>query len=387
MFSHVVDDFYQGAVLALLPYYASRGHYGYVAMAGLSLAATASSAITQPIFGIIADRRRTGWMAGAGMVLAATGVAASGATNRYPLICLAVSLAGLGVAAYHPEATWQARSVAGGSHAVMGYYHVGGNLGIALAPVVVVPVVNAAGFGGLWPLAVPAWVTAAALLIRGIGPAARAVPPRGAGQASDKRAFAFLTGIVILRSIVYYGLATFLVLYVERSLHGGRGAGEAALATLLFGGVCGTVLGGHLAGRLGRLRTLRIAYGLAAPTLVLVLVMRGPALFPALLAAGVFLYVPFSIHTTLGQDYLPRLIGTAAGVTTGLTVSAGGVLAPALGALAAATGLRTMLTVLAVLPLLALLLAVPLSDPDARAATGAAAAAAAGIHPRSRAPE
>jgi hypothetical protein len=57
--------------------------------------------------------------------------------------------------------------------------------------------------------------------------------------------------------------------------------------------------------------------------------------FVALTSAG--LYVPFSLHITLGQDLLPRRVGTASGVALGLTVSVGGIAAPALGALADAT--------------------------------------------------
>ncbi len=51
--------------------------------------------------------------------------------------------------------------------------------------------------------------------------------------------------------------------------------------------------------------------------------------------------MPFSLHVTLGQDCLPRPMGTASGVTLGLTVSVGGLTAAALGALADATSLRT----------------------------------------------
>lgn len=49
----------------------------------------------------------------------------------------------------------------------------------------------------------------------------------------------------------------------------------------------------------------------------------------ALASAG--LYVPFSLQVTLGQDYLPPRVGTAGGITLGLTVSIGGLASPAVG--------------------------------------------------------
>ncbi|WP_433277217.1 hypothetical protein ACQPZA_36990 [Pseudonocardia xinjiangensis] len=50
--------------------------------------------------------------------------------------------------------------------------------------------------------------------------------------------------------------------------------------------------------------------------------------------------MPFSLHITLGQDYLPRHVGTASGVTLGLTVSIGDLASPAIGALANITSLQ-----------------------------------------------
>ncbi len=52
------------------------------------------------------------------------------------------------------------------------------------------------------------------------------------------------------------------------------------------------------------------------------------------------LYVPFSLYVTLGQDYLPRHMGTASGDTLGLAVSVGGLASPAIGALADQVGLE-----------------------------------------------
>jgi MFS transporter, FSR family, fosmidomycin resistance protein len=65
----------------------------------------------------------------------------------------------------------------------------------------------------------------------------------------------------------------------------------------------------------------------------------------------------------LGQDYLPRRIGTASGVTVGLAVSAGGLITPLLGTLADHTDLRTALAVLVALPVLALALSLKLHEP------------------------
>jgi FSR family fosmidomycin resistance protein-like MFS transporter len=69
------------------------------------------------------------------------------------------------------------------------------------------------------------------------------------------------------------------------------------------------------------------------------------------------------LHTTLGQDYLPNRLGTASGVTLGLAVSAGGLAAPVVGAIATATSLQWALLSLAVLPVIAFVAARGLVEP------------------------
>jgi FSR family fosmidomycin resistance protein-like MFS transporter len=62
----------------------------------------------------------------------------------------------------------------------------------------------------------------------------------------------------------------------------------------------------------------------------------------------------------MGQEYMPRHLGTASGLVIGLSVGLGGVAAVGLGKLADATSLRTALYTAAAAPLLAVLLALQL---------------------------
>ncbi|HEV7208078.1 MAG TPA: MFS transporter, partial [Mycobacteriales bacterium] len=54
--AHVIDDLYQGAVPALLPFLVAERHYSYAAVSGLTLAATVLSSVAQPAFGWWTDR-------------------------------------------------------------------------------------------------------------------------------------------------------------------------------------------------------------------------------------------------------------------------------------------------------------------------------------------
>jgi FSR family fosmidomycin resistance protein-like MFS transporter len=397
---HGSVDIYQGIVPVLVPFLVAQRHYDYLAVSGFVLAATVLSSVVQPVFGLLTDRWRMRWLIPVSMLTSGLGVAGVGMASSYPATCLAVALSGLGVAAYHPEGARLARSVTGGGHVEMSWFSVGGNIGFALAPVIATPVVAIGGLAATpWllapallgalltvPMLVPLTLLSVPMLVPltllSVPPRVPltllSVPPRGRGSRGiaatakpvptgrdDWPAFRTLTAIVALRAVAYTGISTFLGLFVQQRIPHGAAASGIGLFALYAGGVAGSLLGGRCAVRWGRLPTLRIAYLAASVAMLGVVFVPGPAVLICIGAAALALYVPFSLHITLGQDYLPNRIGTASGVTLGLAVSVGGVFAPALGALAKATSLQVTLGCLVVLPVLAALLAGRLREPSA----------------------
>jgi FSR family fosmidomycin resistance protein-like MFS transporter len=368
---HACVDVYQGSVAALVPFFVAERAYGYAAAAGVVLAASLLSSLVQPLFGALTDRWAMPWLLPVSTVVAGAGVALAGVSGDYPLTLAAVALSGIGVAAYHPEAARLARAAAGGSHRAMSWFSLGGNLGFATAPLLVGAVVATGGLGASPLLVVPALVGAALCVValrsvRAAAAAAPAVPtPRG---RDDRRSFLLLTGAVVCRSVVFVGLSSFVPLHAIQRAGGGEFVGTVALFALYTGGAIGTVAGGALATRFGRLPVTRWAYASSAVAVAGVVLVPGPLLLVPVVLVAVGLYVPFSLHITLGQDYLPRHVGTASGVTLGLAVSAGGLAAPALGALADTTSLQAALVPLIALPAVGWLLLRTLREPERVAA-------------------
>ncbi|MEU3962039.1 MFS transporter [Streptomyces buecherae] len=366
--AHACNDVYQGAVLALVPFLVAERHYGYVGVSGIVLAATLLSSVVQPAFGALTDRRPMPWLIPGGIAAAGLGIALSGLTDVYALTWIAVALSGLGVAAYHPEAARMARAVTAGSHIGMSWFSLGGNIGWALAPVLVTPVLAVGGLSATPLLIVPA-VIGVALVLWTRGRAGW--DGAGSGAAKERAGednwplFLRLSAVVICRSIAYVGLSAFISLYVRHHLDAGDTAGAAALFILFGGGAIGTLLGGRLAARWGRVRTLRVAYAVAVPSVAGIPFAPGPLVYVFVAATAVALYVPFSLHVTLGQDYLPRRVGTASGVTLGLAVSIGGIASPLVGALAEATSLRWALASLVSMPIACWALSYTLTEPAA----------------------
>ncbi|NUT99582.1 MAG: MFS transporter, partial [Saccharothrix sp.] len=257
-----------------------------------------------------------------------------------------------------------ARVASRGRHSAMGWFSLGGNLGFAAAPVLVTAVVAAGGLA-LTPLLVVPALAGSVLCL----PVLRALDRRGPSTSGPKpgsddvAAFLRLSAAVVFRSVVFAGLSTFIALYARQRTGGGVAAGSLALLLLYLGGAVGTVLGSRLADRWDRVTVLRWSYLATVVAVAGVVFVPGPAVYVFVALTSACLYVPFSLQVTLAQDYLPTRVGTAGGVTLGLTVSIGGLASPLIGTIADHTTLRTALAPLVVVPALAWLAVRRLREP------------------------
>jgi FSR family fosmidomycin resistance protein-like MFS transporter len=365
--AHVFDDFYQGVVPALLPFLVAERHYSYAAIAGLTLAANILSSVAQPAFGWWGDRRPRRWLIPAGMLTAAVGVGLVSFTEEYWMTWLAIALSGLGIAAFHPEAARAARQASGDSNRAMSVFAVGGNVGFALGSVAT-PLLLLTGLGGSVLLVIPAAVMGVILVLRlrtvldgRTGALKHAAHPPG---ADDWPAFLRLTAVVLVRSVVFFGTISFLALYFINDFGTSEVLGGAALTVFLFAGAFGTVVGGWMADRWGRLVTIRIGFALVVPAMAgLALAQHWVVALVFVAISGVTVFMPFAVFVILGQDYLPNRIGIASGVTVGMAVTMGGLFSPLLGWVADATDLRVTFAILAALAVVALGLAFLLREP------------------------
>jgi len=357
---HFATDFANGVLPALLPFLKDRFSLSYTAVGGVILASQASSSLIQPVFGLWSDRRGAMWLLPAGVALAGVGIALAADAPTFWLVLLLVLSSGLGSAAYHPEGSKFASLVSGRRRASgMAWFSIGGNLGFALGPIAATAVIAAFDLRGGLILAVPGLLVAIAFLAA--APYLRSFAPEpGAARApageDDPYAMKLLLGVIALRSVAWFGLVTFVPLW-EVSLGHSKSHGNHLLALMLFAGGVGTLALGPLADRFGR-RPVLLASVLATGPLVLVFVLVGgvPGAI-ALALIGVCVVGTFGVTMVMGQEYMPRHIGTASGLVIGLSVGLGGVAAVGLGRLADMTSLRTALFVAAAAPMLAAALA------------------------------
>ena len=334
---HASADFCQGAVPALIPFLVLRGGMDFKSTGVLLLVMSIASSLLQPVIGARADRHGMAWAVPVGVALGGVGIAAVGVVDGLVARMIAVTIAGLGVALFHPGGARRAtRAAAERPGSGLGMFAVGGSVGFALAPALLTPSVLAFGLNGTLVALIPALTVAALLTTTRDAPAQAS---RQAGDSGVPGRFWLLISVASLRAGAYYGLQTFLAAALIARLGVGTATGNVALTVLLVAGGLGTYLGGRLADRYGYERVLTIALALTLPAVALIELSPGPALaFPAAALAGMAVVGGYTSTVVLGQRMLPRRESFAAGMTLGFAMGAGGLTVALLGPLADSAG-------------------------------------------------
>ncbi len=369
--AHLCDDINQGVVPAMLPFFIAAYHLTYAAAAGLVLAQTLSSSVVQPLFGMLADRRSSPWLIPVGMSLAGLGVAISGLAPSYGLIFASIAVSGFGISAFHPEAARRVRYLSGSRQATtMSLFTVGGMVGFALGPLLITPTLMALGTRGAVVLAIPVLIMGVVVtsnlhrLVAGEPSVRLGVKGRVIVEGDERWGdFIRLTTVVVLRSIAFFGLNTFLPLYWTTNLRGTKAGGGLALTTLAASVALGTLIGGRLADRYGRKTVIAGSLGAVVPLLLMFLNSHRIAIAGVMLVpVGIAVAAANSVVVVMGQDYLPNRVGLAAGVTLGLSMTIGGMLTPVLGTIADHYGLSTAMFLIALVPSLAFAISLTLHE-------------------------
>jgi FSR family fosmidomycin resistance protein-like MFS transporter len=377
---HLCTDMNQGALPAILPFLITAGGLSYAEAAGLTFAVALSSSVIQPVFGIWADKISISWLMVVGVLLAGGCLSLIGPLHSYYWLMFAVAVAsGIGIAAFHPEAARMANQLAGKKKGGgMSVFSVGGNIGFAFGPALATPAMLYLGLPGSLVLGIPALAMCILLAressrMRGEACAAvarekAALPVRRAAK-NEWGKFSWLTIAVVGRSIIFHNLNTFLPLYWVNVLGQSKAAGGTILTIMFVAGAVSTLVGGHLADRFGANIIVRIGWLILVPLLFLITRITSPAL--ATLCVIFIAYGLFTVTTpmiVLGQQYLPGRLGFASGVTLGLGVSIGGMVAPLVGSYADRAGLVAALRLLVFVPLVGAFVALTLRSP--RSASG-----------------
>ncbi|WP_082024888.1 MFS transporter [Necropsobacter massiliensis] len=357
---HLVTDMAQGALPALLPLLIKNYGLSYQEAGGLIFANTALASVTQPLFGYLADKRSMPWLIPLGMLLSGCCIAAMGFVHSYQNLFIFAMIAGIGSALFHPEGARLVNRMSGKQKGkAMGIFAVGGNAGFAIGPML-------AGLAYIFnehTLSLFALTNSLIALIlflqlpklTGVKHSNNKKVNLAAELKNDWQSFSKLSVIIFVRATNFTVLNAFIPIYWISVLHQKETDANLALTLFLSVGVLITFLGGLLSDRLGYVRVIRYAYVIFLPTIFIF--TQSETLWLSLLLLiplGLGVFTQYSPIVVLGQTYLAKSVGFAAGITLGLGITMGGVFSPIVGWLADHYGIQLALQTLCVLSLFGL---------------------------------
>ena len=326
--------------------------------------------------GVLADRMsETRLLAACALGM---GVAAVAVSLSQGVVMLGVALALLGVALglFHPVATAFVARTATRTGLGFAYLGTGGNLGLALGPVMVGAIASYLG----WRFAYAGFAIPCVILGLVMLRLPAKIRPAVAVQESDSmpdRSFSVLRpflvplGLIVaanvMNGLVYRGVVTFLPTHLSESLGSGFAGvdpvmlgGSFTTVALLFG-VAGQFSGGFFSDRRRREGLALIALGVAAPALLGVWAFGGVAVLAAAAAFAFFSFMSQPVFNTLIADYCPDCWrGRMYGLYFFFSFGVGSFSASALGYVAEAKGVSFVFLVCAILSLIAAGFIVPL---------------------------
>lgn len=368
---HCINDFGQGSLAALIPFFIANFGLNYYQSASIIFCNTVVASIAQPILGYVADRWRVPWFIPVGFTVTLVSISAIALASSYEMILALSLIAGIGAALFHPEAALLVnRTQSNELGNAMGRFAVGGSAGFALGPLLAGGVYV---FGGqfLWLFTAIALIGVLLYVYAftgstdtdAIGESKSSAKSTNSGT-NDWVSFGKLFFVIASRSILFSALSIFIPILYITVINGEASASSLALTMYFAMGAVLTYMGGALSDKLGFLKTVRLGNLIFLPSvLVFIFVPNIWGFFGAMIPMAFGVFSQYGPITVLGQKYLAKNAGFASGITLGLGITLGGLVAPYVGHIADIYDVQTALMTLIPVGAVGLLMSFWLKEP------------------------
>ena len=368
---HCINDFGQGSLAALIPFFIANFGLNYYQSASIIFCNTVVASVAQPILGYVADRWRVPWFIPVGFSITLISISAIALATSYEMILALSLIAGIGAALFHPEAALLVNRMQSNELGnAMGRFAVGGSAGFALGPLLAGGVYV---FGGqfLWLFTAIALIGVLLYVYAftgstdtdAIGESKSSAKSTNSGT-NDWVSFGKLFFVIASRSILFSVLSIFIPILYITVINGEASASSLALTMYFAMGAVLTYMGGALSDKLGFLKTVRLGNLIFLPSvLVFIFVPNIWGFFGAMIPMAFGVFSQYGPITVLGQKYLAKNAGFASGITLGLGITLGGLVAPYVGHIADIYDVQTALMTLIPVGLMGLLMSFWLKEP------------------------
>ncbi len=365
--SHLLNDLLQSLLPSIYPVLKNNLHLSFTEVGLITFVFQLTASILQPLVGIYTDRNPLPFSASLGMVSSLLGLVLLSFAGSLPVTLFAAAMVGIGSAIFHPESSRIARTASGGRYGLaQSLFQVGGNAGTAIGPLLAALIIVPYGQGSIINfIIIP--ITAIIVLyyvgnwysnhLKQQKSQLRSTQPIASILSKSAIVKAILVLLLLIFSKFFYtaSMSTFYTFYLIDKFHVSVEAAQISLFMYLAAIAAGTLIGGPIGDRYGRLVVIWVSI---LGVLPLTLAMPHANLFwtQALsICIGFVIASAFSAIIVYAQDLLPGRVGMVSGLFFGFAFGMGGLGAGLLGILADHTSVRFVFELCAFLPILGVL--------------------------------
>jgi FSR family fosmidomycin resistance protein-like MFS transporter len=364
-FCHLLNDMNQSLLASIYPMLQENFALSFFQIGILAFVFQVTAALLQPAIGIYTDRHPKPYSLPFAMGFTFVGLLLVAFAHDYSLLVVGSALVGVGSAIFHPESSRVARLASGGRLGLaQSLFQVGGNVGSALGPLLVVVVVLPRGQASV------AWFSLAALLgmavlwwvgswyaryRRDLAARPKPVATVDLPRKVIIRAL-FILALLVFSKYIYLGsLSNFYTFYLIETFGVSNDHAVLFLFLHLAAVAAGTIIGGPIGDRIGRKAVIWTSIlGVLPFTLAL---PYANLFWTAVLSVviGLIIASAFSAIIVFAQELVPSRVGLISGLFFGFAFGIGGIGAAVLGVIADRQGLAFVYSACSFLPLIGLL--------------------------------
>jgi MFS transporter, FSR family, fosmidomycin resistance protein len=362
--SHLLNDLLQSLLPSIYPILKTNLHLSFSEVGLITFVFQLTASILQPLVGMYTDRNPLPFSSSIGMVSSLLGLVLLSFAASLPVTLLAAALIGIGSAVFHPESSRIARNASGGRYGLaQSLFQVGGNVGTAIGPLLAALIIVPLGQASIVNFIVVPIVAIAVLFWIGLWyrsyleylkTQARSIKSTTLSLPKPIIVKTIIILLVLIFSKFFYTamMSTFYTFYLIDKFHMSVPDAQISLFMYLAAIAVGTLIGGPIGDRYGRLVVIWVSI---LGVLPLTLIMPYSNLFwTQVLSMGIGFIIAsaFSSIIVYAQDLLPGRVGMVSGLFFGFAFGMGGLGAGLLGILADKTSVDFVFKLCAFLPAL-----------------------------------
>ncbi len=363
--AHLLNDLLQSVIPAVYPILKENWGLTFGQIGILTLVLQLTSSILQPIVGFVSDKKPYPYELAIGMSGTFSGLMLLAFANSFPLMIIAVALAGCGSAVLHPEASRVARYASGGAKGLaQSVFQFGGNIGRSLGPIVVALVVINYGQKSISFVSLIAALAGVVLIWVGNWYKEYLKDHEQGKSKFDKEnttsltkkqiAWALVVLLILMFSKDFYlsNLQNYFTFYLIDKFNVSIETSQYCLFALLFSSAFGLVVGGRLGDKYGRRYIIWASILGAAPFALLLPYCNFYMTITLVIIIGMIIFTSTSAILVYAMDILPGNVGMISGLFFGLTFGLGGIGSAVCGWIAEKTDIEYVFWLTSFLPLL-----------------------------------